>query len=293
MNMSMSRSRSMCAASNTVHSPTRIRSVDFASNLAASTTIGKRPAQEDRFTLMPCFAGQYLFAAVFDGHGNAACSQHCADHMASCVRRHIDADADDNLDIEAALRAGFTDCDASIPAADCAEAGSTAVCMVVGPAHVHVAHVGDSRAVIARADGGAVALTSDHTPDREDEKLRVLAAGGHVLFCDGCPRLMGCLNMSRAIGDASLRPYGLTADPDVATHVRTPADEFAILASDGLWNVISNEAACNIVRACIRRSQDRGINRPHALRVAAHVLVRAALDNGSVDNVTVVVVDLV
>ena len=43
-----------------------------------------------------------------------------------------------------------------------------------------VANLGDSRCVMVRADGSALALSSDHKPNRPDERARVQAAGGQV-----------------------------------------------------------------------------------------------------------------
>ena len=60
-----------------------------------------------------------------------------------------------------------------------------------------VAHVGDSRGVLCKADGKAVALTTDHKPELEYEKKRIEALGGFVSYL-GCWRAMGILAMSRA-----------------------------------------------------------------------------------------------
>lgn len=60
------------------------------------------------------------------------------------------------------------------------------------------------------------------------------------------------LAMSRAIGDSYLKPF-VISDPEVRVVERNDGeDEFLILASDGLWDVVSNEVACNVVRACLR-----------------------------------------
>jgi protein phosphatase 2C len=88
-------------------------------------------------------------------------------------------------------------------------------------------------------------------PDRPDELERIQAAGGRVIFWDGA-RVFGVLAMSRAIGDSYLKPY-VISDPEVKVLERKDGeDEFLILASDGLWDVVSNEVACNVVRACVR-----------------------------------------
>jgi serine/threonine protein phosphatase PrpC len=50
-------------------------------------------------------------------------------------------------------------------------------------------------------------LTSDHHPDREDEKTRVEAAGGQVLNWGGLPRVNGQLAITRAIGDVFFKRW--------------------------------------------------------------------------------------
>lgn len=47
-------------------------------------------------------------------------------------------------------------------------------------------------------------LTRDHHPDRDDEKVRIEAAGGVVLVI-GVPRVNGILAVSRSIGDIRLK----------------------------------------------------------------------------------------
>jgi protein phosphatase 2C len=69
---------------------------------------------------------------------------------------------------------------------------------------------------------------------------RVAAAGGTVLNNSGL-RVMGILQCTRAIGDKDLQPYGVTPVPDVVSLPRTGREEFLVLATDGLWDVMSNE----------------------------------------------------
>lgn len=167
--------------------------------------------------------------------------------------------------------------------------GTTAVVALVGSRMIYVANCGDSRAVLCR-DGAAVPLTDDHKAAREDETARVEAAGGQILFWNGV-RVMGLLAVSRAIGDHSLRPY-VIAEPEVTIVNRHAGDELLVLASDGLWDVMSNQEACTLAKKCLLRAQQRGSSKQSAARVAATVLTRAAVDRGSRDNVTVVIVDL-
>eukprot|EP00245_Coleochaete_scutata_P004195 TRINITY_DN16472_c0_g1_i1.p1 TRINITY_DN16472_c0_g1~~TRINITY_DN16472_c0_g1_i1.p1 ORF type:complete len:673 (+),score=138.41 TRINITY_DN16472_c0_g1_i1:461-2479(+) len=172
--------------------------------------------------------------------------------------------------------------------------GSTAVVAVVGKANLVVANVGDSRAVLSRG-GRTIALSKDHKPEREDEMARVEQAGGRVIFWNGW-RVLGVLAMSRAIGDRYLKPY-VIAEPEVTFTLRSDDDEFLILASDGLWDVMENEKACDIVRRCMKvqrkKNKDGGyVEVEDPAKYAAATLIKLAYKKGSQDNISVVVVDL-
>ena len=47
-----------------------------------------------------------------------------------------------------------------------------------------------------------------------------------------------------------MKPF-MSAEPEVTVTDRTDTDEFIILASDGLWEVMSNEFACKVARYCL------------------------------------------
>lgn len=57
----------------------------------------------------------------------------------------------------------------------------------------------------------------------------------------GPPRVMGVLATTRAIGDHDLRPYGVVPTPEVVSLRRDPQQEFLVVATDGLWDYITNE----------------------------------------------------
>lgn len=65
------------------------------------------------------------------------------------------------------------------------------------------------------------------------------------------PRVMGVLAMTRAIGDMCFRRYGVICDPEVSSILRDDQDEFFIMATDGLWDVVANEEAYLITRQFI------------------------------------------
>lgn len=94
---------------------------------------------------------------------------------------------------------------------------------------------------------------------------------------------MGAIQMGA--GDHYLKPY-VIPDPEVTVTARTDADEFLILGSDGLWDVVSNELACAVARRSLAGGRVPGAE------AAAALLVKLAISRGSADNVTVVVVEL-
>ena len=70
--------------------------------------------------------------------------------------------------------------------------------------------------------------------------------------------------------------------PDSNSEVITPMTEFAIIASDGLWDVMNPQLAVNFVRKMLSKQND--------LQAASRELANEALARGSVDNVTVIII---
>lgn len=53
--------------------------------------------------------------------------------------------------------------------------------------------------------------------------------------------------MSRAFGDRLLKRF-VVADPDILEAELSAEDRLLILATDGLWDVISNQEAISLIR---------------------------------------------
>ena len=99
-------------------------------------------------------------------------------------------------------------------------AGATAIVAVICGKTLTVANAGDSRAVLCRARGQAMALSYDHKPQQDFELNRIHRAGG---FVNHFGRVNGNLNLSRSIGDLKykqvpgIRPRDqmISAEPDI------------------------------------------------------------------------------
>jgi hypothetical protein len=84
----------------------------------------------------------------------------------------------------------------------------------------------------------------DHKPGHNSEHTRIEECGGAVIWA-GTWRVSGVLAVSRAFGDRPLKKYVISL-PDVRHLPIEAGEEFVVLASDGLWDVVSNKA-----RPCI------------------------------------------
>ncbi|KAJ5071916.1 hypothetical protein M0811_09815 [Anaeramoeba ignava] len=156
--------------------------------------------------------------------------------------------------------------------------GSTAVtCFITkedGVRKLYTANVGDSRAVLCR-NKKAVRLSFDHKPTVKEEEERIISEGGFVSF----NRTVGVLAVSRALGDHAIKPF-VTNIPYVSEVELEDTDSFLILACDGLWDIYSDQEAVELII---------GMEKPEEM---SQKLVKNAIDKGSTDNISCIVVIL-
>ncbi|XP_031480957.1 probable protein phosphatase 2C 59 [Nymphaea colorata] len=237
---------------------------------------GKRSTMEDFYeTSIAGVDGEIVgLFGVFDGHGGARAAEYVKQNLFSNLIRHPEFISN----TRSAIAHAYNQTDSDFLKSENSQnrdAGSTASTAVLVGDRLLVANVGDSRAVICR-DGNAIAVSRDHKPDQTDERQRIEDAGGFVMWA-GTWRVGGVLAVSRAFGDRQLKQY-VVADPEIKEEVIDGSLEFLILASDGLWDVVTNEDAVSMVKS---------IEDPEE---AAKRLMQEAYQRGSADNITCVVV---
>ncbi|CAN7068704.1 unnamed protein product [Brassica rapa subsp. trilocularis] len=209
---------------------------------------------------------------VFDGHGGARAAEYVKRHLFSNLITHPKFISD----TKSAITDAYNHTDSELLKSEDShnrDAGSTASTAILLGDRLLVANVGDSRAVISRA-GNAIAVSRDHKPDQSDERERIENAGGFVMWAG---KVGGVLAVSRAFGDRLLKQY-VVADPEIREEKIDDSLEFLILASDGLWDVFSNEEAVAMVKE-VEDPED-----------SAKKLVAEAIKRGSKDNITCVIV---
>lgn len=115
-----------------------------------------------------------------------------------------------------------------------------------------IGHVGDTRILLCDSNTGhAIPLTTgDHHPGNPIETDRLRKYAGFVTTDSwGDERIMGMLATSRAFGDAKLKRYGVSAEPDIVRYrinKKNPA-AFIVLVTDGITSVMSDQEIVDFV----------------------------------------------
>ncbi|XP_031271852.1 probable protein phosphatase 2C 25 [Pistacia vera] len=244
---------------------------------------GRRESMEDRYSAVLDFQGdskQAVFG-IFDGHGGAKAAEFAAENLDKNILEEVMKRGEH--EIRDAVKRGYLNTDSEFLKED-VHGGSCCVTALIRKGTLVVSNAGDCRAVMSRG-GIAEALTSDHRPSREDERNRIETLGGYVDLCHGLWRVQGSLAVSRGIGDRHLKHW-IIAEPETTIIRIKPEYEFLILASDGLWDKVSNQEAVDVARRFCR-----GIDVP-APMLACKKLVDLSVSRGSVDDISVMLIPL-
>lgn len=126
----------------------------------------------------------------------------------------------------------------------------------------------------------ALRLSHDHTADDPAEQERIKAAGGFV----SRGRILGILAVSRSFGDHGMKDFIIASPHLKEVNLSNGTYPFFILACDGLWDVISDQEAIELV---LEETKEKG---PH--EGIAEFLVETAIERGTTDNVSAIVVYL-
>lgn len=270
------------------------------------------------------------FAAVVDGHGGAAVAEYVRNSLHDAVSADLTRQVNSNASagsvaaattpcsVTDALRRGFAAVEASLrthaPLAGVSvtQGAVAAAVVLVGsafrPPHLlYAANVGDVR-VVASVHGRAHDITRDHTAKVGEEVAAVASRGGIVTVdpATGCarvwqrnpagptPPLVGGLIPTRSFGDFIAKP-AVSAEPDVSKTELPEGTEFLILASDGLWDTLTSQAAVAEARDFLLTFAEPSVEEGAAAvgrRSVARFLRNRAVSLGSGDNITCMVIML-
>ncbi|CAN8257465.1 unnamed protein product [Cochlearia groenlandica] len=268
-----------------------VRSRGSSKHVSMAIKQGKKGINQDSMTVWENFGGEedMIFCGVFDGHGPMGhkISRHVCENLPSRVHSKIissKSGANENIEndtisqsleglfheFENVLVTFFKQIDSELgldSPYDSFCSGTTAVTVLKQGDCLVMANLGDSRAVLGTRGSKnslkAVQLTNDLKPCVQREAERIRSCKGRVFAMeeepdvyrvwmpdDDCPGLA----MSRAFGDFCLKDYGLMCIPEVSCRKVSREDEFVVLATDGIWDVLSNEEVVKIVGGCKDKS---------------------------------------
>ena len=267
------------------------------------------------------------FFGVFDGHGRDGdkCAQFVRDHLPTILAKDMDKGREQNSSQELnkeithdIISKAHTECNKRMHVnqdLDDSLSGTTSISIYLHGKRnrITIANVGDSRAVIGRANSTtmnnsstnnnsaskkpkegtlkAYALSKDQTPYRRDERVRIRKTGARILSLDQIEGLepidedegerdeRELLNgggdgelilgdeideggdpprvwsphgdypgtaFTRSIGDAIAEELGVIPEPEMLTRDLTPEDKIIVLASDGVFEFLTNQSVVDI-----------------------------------------------
>eukprot|EP00591_Stephanopyxis_turris_P012911 CAMPEP_0195518858 /NCGR_PEP_ID=MMETSP0794_2-20130614/13806_1 /TAXON_ID=515487 /ORGANISM="Stephanopyxis turris, Strain CCMP 815" /LENGTH=257 /DNA_ID=CAMNT_0040647887 /DNA_START=143 /DNA_END=916 /DNA_ORIENTATION=+ len=219
------------------------------------------------------------FFGVYDGHGGRGIVDFVAEHYHQNFLQELNFDGERS--VADCVTSAYLITDIQSRKAGLMSSGSTAVTAFLqhknGRRFLHVANVGDARAVLSHK-GKAVRLTYDHKATDPKEQKRIEEAGGFVLR----GRVLGILAVARSFGDHGLKQF-VSARPHITITEVTPEHDFIALCCDGVFDVMEDDDVVEFIRENSKNGPNPKISQ---------MLVEEALKRRSTDNITALVVYL-
>jgi serine/threonine protein phosphatase PrpC len=212
------------------------------------------------------------FFSLYDGHGGSEVVVSVKERMPEILATALGIHP-----VEEALISTFKKVDEEIKGMNAENVGCTACIGLVinegGKKYFYCANVGDSKCLLV-CDKTSSFITEEHRCSNTDEVERVRKAGGIVF--NG--RVFGQLMLTRAIGDYAMKDYGVINTPFISKHVIDNKVKYAIIASDGIWDVMNEDAIMSIVN---KYTNTDDINKS---------IVKDAIAKGSRDNISCIII---
>ena len=241
-----------------------------------------KTSMEDTYAFKDFFCNdpQSGFFAIYDGYSGSMAAEKCARYLGDLLESKVESiyqtsmkHENINEEIVVAFNETFEEMDKILlygveEQSRNRWSGCSALTCLLRGNNLYVANAGNIRAVLCRGDGSIERLSDSHSPWDKKERHRIRKAKGDVSKSDKTALVNGVVKSPRGLGN-----HG---DPNLKTSViRKPfvncltledSDQFLILASNGVWEVFSEEEVILLlediipdidVRAIVRRMQDR------------------------------------
>ena len=212
---------------------------------------------------------RHLFC-IFDGHGGNVTAKLCVKKYPEIFRKCL---LESPFDYEEALKKSFMLMDKEIEKIKAQEVGNTATVVFINNRLLYCANVGDSSCCLIGKN--AEFISTDDKCTNKKEIKRIEKEGGQIVD----DRLGGILAVTRGLGDFDLKTKGLISEPHIVKKLIDHNLNYCVLASDGVWDVLKPDEVAKI-------TQNRNVNE------LAKTIVETAIDRGSEDNISCIVIEL-
>jgi len=236
---------------------------------------GKREYMEDRF-IAKCNKN-ICFYSILDGHGGKSCANFLKTYLYNIFIKIYEKNR--YVDIKNILTQTYLYADKMFLKKE-QKSGSTACSLFINnqTKMFAVANTGDSR-IIGLVGNKIIQLSVDHKPDNNNEKQRIYQNNGFVMNS----RLNGILAMSRSMGDIALKQKGLTSFPDTIVGKITKNYKYLVIASDGLYDVMTNYEIIQFIQYYLTKGIEKKI-------IAKNLVIHSIKNRYSTDNVSVIII---
>ncbi|KAG8039649.1 hypothetical protein G9C98_000378 [Cotesia typhae] len=204
---------------------------------------------------------EYAFFGIFDGHGGGEAAKFAKDHLMDIIVKQKNFWSDKDEDVLRAIRDGYVNTHyamwreldkwprtaSGLPST----AGTTASIAFIRKGKIYIGHVGDSGIILGYQDEDdpqwkAKPLTKDHKPESGPEMTRIQESGGKVISKSG----------DLWSYNSELDTFVVSPEPDVKViKVDVKSYRCLIFGTDGLWNMLTPQAAVAIVQAAERHNE--------------------------------------
>ena len=268
-----------------------------AITIAGKNEYGKKKTNQDTFIMEKNVNGVLNFNifGVLDGHGENGhfASQFVSRYVIHRIKNHpLIKKLDEPKEIYNSLISNgyeiianaYLDADVQIlkEKFDCSRSGTTIVLVIQLEEHIICANTGDSRAIAIfddnfednLMDSKIYPLSYDCKPELPNEEKRINEYGGVVekaYYSDDeddeyIPFRVWAkgedfpgLAMSRSIGDTDAKKVGVIPNPQIVEYTIDYFSKYILIASDGIWEFITNEDAMEIGNKFYLRNDPVGL----------------------------------
>lgn len=273
---------------NSLQKPVNSIQVEFNKNKltysAYSTVNGYRINNEDSHVLSH-EENEYIFNGVFDGHGGDVCSKYMSSYLPQCIFKDCSEITNEHI-IQKCI-----ELDKKFLAENTSTSGSTGTFSIIKKEgniyKTFICNIGDSMTILLKKTHNGyeeIFATIEHKPYLAEEKIRIERDGGFV----NADRVMGQLAVSRAFGDINYKTNEtyennkVIAIPDVNLFNCEEGDILVHICDGITESNFDLDLVCDYIKNNINKYSD--------LRVLTSLMCLEALQNGSKDNLSCMII---